>query len=146
MKQSLQQVRTQGLQRIPILLESLGSYLQWRVRWLRARCMRTIFGRINRPLPHQWQKDYAVEVCDRVAEHYVPKPYDGSVVLFYSTQTSFPFEQPLSERWRQLVGPGLSVYAIDSDHIELLSGTAVVQLAKQLAHCLNTALTGSSRV
>lgn len=137
--QCVQQVRQDGLSRIPPLVASLNRFLYWRTRWLWARVMRSVFLRLRRPLPHRWQKDYAVETCERVANGYQPQPYIGSVALFHSTQFHSPFEQPLTVRWQLLVGVGLFCYPIDSEHIELLSESAVERFVPQLQSCLNAA-------
>jgi thioesterase domain-containing protein len=85
----------------------------------KTKMMKLIYG-----LNYYRPDDYDLSTVRRVASSYLPRPYSGKVCFFHATVNL--------EEWKRLVGQGLKVEEIRSDHAELMRGEDVAKIVHRI--------------
>jgi nonribosomal peptide synthetase DhbF len=66
----------------------------------------------------------------RMASEFVPRRFDGNVVLFAATQSE---ALPPVDRWKQYVCGQLTVHEVDCRHIQMMQPVPLAKIALLLA-------------
>jgi len=106
--------------------------LREKISWIGRRVLCETFAR---PLPPTLRTDYIVTIYRRAAQAYVPRLYQGRVILF-KTQGRYHSGQ---SGWENLVAGGLEIQEMDTDHDNVFKEPYVQILAEKLKARLSEA-------
>jgi len=70
------------------------------------------------------------------ARQYLPKPYEGRVVLFRAKDKSLRSFDDLVIGWDELALGGLDIYEVTGDHVSIITEPQVSELARHLTQCM----------
>ena len=102
--------------------------VQGRVVGLRWKMRRFLCETLGCPLPPSLRNDYIVSIYRTAREAYVPKTYQGRVILF-KTQGRYRDAQP---GWESLLTANVEIQELDTDHDTVFKEPYVQTFSKRL--------------
>jgi thioesterase domain-containing protein/acyl carrier protein len=77
---------------------------------------------------------------------YVPKPYPGSLVLFWCSGWAFRAYQDTRLAWSEVAEGGLEVHVVPGNHISMMEPPNVEIVASKLSKCLEKSRSSTSKL
>lgn len=114
--------------RLPYFRKKASIAFRW--IWLK---LGKFYQSIRHPMP-----EAAYAATERAAERYVPKPYEGSVTLFCTSEWVTTFHDPYLG-WGSLCPGGLETLEVPGDHYSVVTEPHVRTLARKIAVSLRRA-------
>lgn len=113
-----------------------------RARWLFNEFLTRLLLRFNRPLTPALRIHRVREMNHRISDEYVPRPYDGPVVVLHASEQIRRATDDSTLGWGHYINGIITNYIIPGDHETIFLEPNVQIMAQTLQACIDLARAG----